>query len=114
MVKWLLYLVFVVVSYLIVRVLGPILTPVLAAAGVAYLLDGAVDRLARRGLNRTAVVAGLLFGFIALVVALVILVAPLVVKEIEVFVAALPGLVERTSHWLASEFGIEMPSDWKA
>ena len=114
MVKWLLYLVFVVVAYLMVRVLGPVLTPVLAAAGVAYLLDGAVDRLAGRGLNRTAVVAGLLFGFIALVVALLILVAPLVVKEIEVFVAALPGLVERTSHWLASEFGIEMPSDWKA
>jgi predicted PurR-regulated permease PerM len=114
MVKWLLYLVFVVVAYLIVRVLGPVLTPVLAAAGVAYLLDGAVDRLTARGLNRTAVVGGLLFGFIALVVATLILVAPLVVKEIEVFIAALPGLVERASHWLASEFGIEVPSDWKA
>jgi predicted PurR-regulated permease PerM len=114
MVKWLLYLVFVVVAYLIVRVLGPVLTPVLAAAAVAYLLDGAVDRLSARGLNRTLVVGGLLFGFIALIAAIVVLVAPLVVKEIEVFVAALPGLVERTSHWLASEFGIEVPSDWRA
>lgn len=114
MVKWLLYLVFVVVGYLIVRVLGPILTPVLAAAAVAYLLDGAVDRLTARGLNRTAAVGGLLVAFIALVVAIIVLVAPLVVDEIEVFVAALPGLVERASHWLKSEFGIEIPSDWKA
>ena len=114
MVKWLLYLVFVVVGYLMVRVLGPVLTPVLAAAGLAYLLDGAVDRLAARGLNRTAVVAALLFGFIGLLVTVVVLVAPLVVDEIEVFLAALPGLVERASHWLASEYGIEVPSDWRA
>jgi predicted PurR-regulated permease PerM len=114
MVKWLLYLVFVALAYLVLRVLGPVFTPVLAAAAVAYLLDGAVDRLTARGLHRTAVVAGLLFGFIALVVVVVVLVAPLVVEEIEVFVAALPGLVERAAHWLASEFGIEVPSDWKA
>lgn len=114
MVKWLLYLVFVVVAYLIVRVLGPVLTPVLAAAAVAYLLDGAVDRLTRGGMSRTLAVGGLLVGFIALVVAVIVLVAPLVVNEIEVFVAALPGLVERASHWLASEFGIEVPGDWKA
>jgi predicted PurR-regulated permease PerM len=114
MVRWLLYLVFVVVGFLILRVLGPVLTPLLAAAAVAYLLDGAVDRLTSRGLNRTAVVGGLLFGFIALIATILILIVPLVSDEIRRFVVALPGLVERATVWLAEDFGVEVPSDWKA
>ncbi|HLU66564.1 MAG TPA: AI-2E family transporter, partial [Kofleriaceae bacterium] len=114
MVRWLLYLVFVVIGYWILRVLGPVLTPLLAAAGVAYLLDGAVDRMAARGINRTAAVTSLLFGFVALVAAILIVVLPLVSEEIARFAAALPGLVERASAWLAADYGIEVPDDWKA
>ncbi|HUS68701.1 MAG TPA: AI-2E family transporter [Kofleriaceae bacterium] len=113
MVRWLLYLVFVVVAYLILRKLGPILSPVLAAAGVAYLLDRLVDRLAARGMNRTLAVVLLLGGFVALVVALMVVVLPQISQELARFARALPGLVERATAWLASDYGIEVPSDWK-
>lgn len=114
MVRWLLYLVFVVVAYLILRQLGPILAPVLAAAGVAYLLDRLVDKMAARGVNRTLAVVLLLGGFVALIVALMIVVLPLISQELARFAAALPGLVEQATTWLASDYGIEVPSDWKA
>ena len=114
MLRWLLYLVFIVIGFLMLRVLGPVLTPLLAAAAVAYLLDGAVDRLAARGVPRTAAVGGMLLGFIAIVVALLVVVVPIISQELTRFAVALPGLVERTAAWLATEHGIEVPDDWQA
>ena len=52
MVRWLLYLVFVVIGWVIIKRLAPILTPVVAAAGIAYLLDPLVERVVESGMKR--------------------------------------------------------------
>ena len=114
MVRWLLYLVFAVVAYQVLRVVGPLLTPLLAAAAVAYLLDGWVDAMVARRVNRTAAVAVLLGGFIAVVVAVLVVVVPLVSEEIARFVGALPTLMDRAAQLLSEELGIDVPSDWRA
>ena len=114
MVRWLLYLVFTVIGYQILRTIGPIFAPVLAAGAVAYLLNGPVDRMHARGMSRPLAVALLLVGFIALVAVVLFLVLPLVSREIARFVSALPVLVDSATHWLADTFGIEVPHNWQA
>ena len=113
MVRWLLYLAFVVIGYTILRRLAPVLTPVLAAAGIAYLLDPLCDRAEARGISRLAAVALLVVGFtVALGVAIVLLV-PLVAEELTSFIAALPGLIDSAALWLADSFGYELPESWR-
>jgi predicted PurR-regulated permease PerM len=111
MVRWLLYLVFVVIGYFLVRVLAPVLAPVLAAAGVAYLLNGAVDFLERHRVRRSLAVGLLLLLFAGGAVGVVVFVGPLLVDEVVRFVRALPDLLTSISTWLAS-YGIHLPSDW--
>jgi predicted PurR-regulated permease PerM len=113
MLRWLLYIAFAVIAYAVLRVLGPLLVPLLAAAAIAYLLDGWVDAMARR-IPRTAAVGLLLVGFIAVVAALLFVVVPLVSQEIARFAAALPALVERAAALLSEKLGIEVPRDWRA
>jgi len=113
MVRWLLYLAFVVIGYLILRRLAPVLTPILAAAGVAYLLDPLCDRAEERGMPRVAAVALLLGGFTALVTVALVLLVPLVAEDASQFVAKLPDLIDRAAVWLANTFGFEVPSSWR-
>jgi predicted PurR-regulated permease PerM len=114
MVRWLLYLVFAVIAFFVLRAIGPVLAPLLAAAAVAYLLDGAVDAAEARGINRTLAVALLMAGFVALVVVLLVVVAPLVSDEVARFAANLPALIDRASALLSRQFGVELPTDWRA
>ncbi len=113
MVRWLLYLAFVVIGYTIMRRLAPVLTPVLAAAGIAYLLDPLCDRAEARGISRLAAVALLVVGTtVALGVGIVMLV-PLVADELTRFIADLPGLIDAAALWLADSFGYELPASWR-
>jgi predicted PurR-regulated permease PerM len=114
MVRWLLYLSFVVIGYWVLHRLGPILFPVVAAAGVAYLLDGAVDSLCARGMNRVTVVSALLLLFLFVVGGIMLVAVPLISHEIVNFAVALPETFARVSVWMNNEFGIEIPEDWRA
>jgi predicted PurR-regulated permease PerM len=113
MVRWLLYLSFVVIGYWVLQRLGPVLFPVVAAAGVAYLLDGAVDSLVARGMNRVTVVTALLVTFLLLVGGLILVAVPLISHEIVNFAVTLPQSFARVSAWANNEFGIEVPADWR-
>jgi predicted PurR-regulated permease PerM len=113
MVRWLLYLAFVVIGYTIMRRIAPVLTPVLAAAGIAYLLDPLCDRAEARGISRLVAVALLVVGFtVALGVGIVLLV-PLVADELTRFISDLPGLIDSAALWLADSFGYELPESWR-
>lgn len=112
MVRWLLYLAFLVIGYFILTRLAPVLTPLIAAAGVAYLLDGAVDRLEARGVNRTVAVALLLVLFLGVLTAIVVFVLPLASQELISFFGALPEMIERASLFLQERFGVEIPDRW--
>ncbi len=113
MVRYLLYLVFVVIGFAILKRIAPILTPVLVAAAIAYLLDPWVDALERRGMRRGTAVALLLGGFITLLVLALMAMIPLVTAEISSFIDELPGLVLRGEAWAREEFGLELPDEWR-
>ncbi len=50
MLRWLLIAVFIVLGYIVLSYLARILAPVLAALGIAYLLDPVLDRLVQSAL----------------------------------------------------------------
>lgn len=112
MVRYLLYCTFVVIFYLVLRKLGPILFPVVAAAGVAYLLDGAVDSLCKRGMNRVAVVSALLIAFLMAIAGIIFIAAPLISEELALLAHEFPSMVARFSAWADTQFGIELPATW--
>ena len=85
----------------ILWLLGPILTPFLAGAVLAYILNPAVDWLARHRVSRaTGAALVLLLGFVALL-AMFLIVAPLIRKESAELAARVPALLARLDAWLA-------------
>jgi predicted PurR-regulated permease PerM len=114
MVRWLLYMAFVVIAFLILRRVAPIITPVLAAAGIAYLLDPVVDRLEDRGMKRVLAVALLLVLFLGTVAGCAILLVPLIAGDAARFVQEMPVMVEAAAGWIAVHLGYEVPASWQA
>jgi predicted PurR-regulated permease PerM len=112
MVRVLLWMIFIVVGFLILRRLGPVLTPIVAAAGIAYLLDPIADRLERRGLSRAMATFLILLAFSAALAAVLVFVVPMISDDIKRFVAALPRMVEQAEAWVAKTFGVKVPASW--
>jgi predicted PurR-regulated permease PerM len=112
MAKWLLYLVFIVVGWWTVSYLASLLSLVLVALGVAYLLTPVLDRMAARGIPRAIGAMILVLGFLGTVVGLIITFAPRIAEEIAAFVADLPHMVDNLQKWLAGH-GVDMPEDWR-
>lgn len=105
--KWQLALLIVGLGFLL-WLLGPVLTPFVIAALLAYLGDPLVDRLERLRLSRTGAVA-IVFALMTLVlVGVVLLLVPMLERQISTFIdqfpryrdwftgVALPWLSERT------------------
>ena len=114
LVRWLLIAVVVVLGWLVVSFLAGVLAPILAALGIAYLLNPVLERMVRRGVNRTLGAALLLGGFLALLVGAITLLVPRVVDQATQFVHDLPSMFDTLSAWLHAHFGVQLPSDWKA
>jgi predicted PurR-regulated permease PerM len=91
-----------------------VLAPVLAALGIAYLLNPLLERLVRRGASRAVGAGLLLVTFVGAVAFAVALFAPTVARQASEFVASLPRFVENLGIWAHEHLGIEIPSDWKA
>lgn len=83
---------------------GSILTPYLAGAGLAYLLDPVADWLERKGASRLA--ATIIITVFALVSFLVvmILVVPILVEQIQNLVGSAPAMIESLRAWLVERF----------
>lgn len=114
MVRWLLYLVFVVIGWVILKRLAPVLTPILAAAAIAYLLDPLVERLVDRGMKRAHAVTLLLVGFLSLATITVGVLVPLVADDIARFVVELPRWMDSAVRWCADSLGFELAGDsWR-
>ncbi|MBX3724720.1 MAG: AI-2E family transporter [Xanthomonadales bacterium] len=115
-VRWF-WLVVALIAGLLVWLLGPVLTPFLAGALVAYLGDPLVDRLERTGrgrwrLGRTGAVV-LVFALLAmLLAAAVLLLVPMLERQVLRLVESLPGwlawLQESALPWLGARLGIEL------
>jgi predicted PurR-regulated permease PerM len=113
---WLaLWLAFVVLLY----ALGPVLTPFIAAAILAYALNGGVDyldqrRIGRFGVPRALAVVLVMLLFLAAVTALVLIVVPVLQTEIPLLLAQIPAFLVRLDTLLAPrllEMGIKIKLD---
>jgi predicted PurR-regulated permease PerM len=85
--------------------LGPVLTPFLAAAILAYVLNPGVDRLsrfklARFPLPRSLAVTLIIVLFFAAMFAIVLIVVPVLQKEIPLLQAAVPAALARLNDTL--------------
>ncbi|MCB9778501.1 MAG: AI-2E family transporter [Alphaproteobacteria bacterium] len=109
---------FVVVGGLLLWLLWPVFAILVAAAGLAYILDPLVDRFEARGLSRElgiGIVLGAFLGGAA--IAMVVMVPPFVRKLAEVgalvsdFFATLDQQVAPLAAWIHSTTGYTVPLD---
>jgi len=83
--------------------LAPVLTPFIAAALLAYIGDPLADRLQKLKLPRTIAVALVFLLTFAGIGLLVLLVVPLISKQVSALLAALPDIVAQAEQvWLPS------------
>lgn len=106
-----------VLAVLVLRALGPVLTPFLIAGVLAYALTPLVDRLDALGRGRmprwlAVLVVELLF--VIVVLCILLLIVPVLVKEVPLLREQLPLLFDRLhatlSPWLA-QFGVHISLD---
>ena len=94
--------------------LGPVLTPFVIGAVLAYALHPAVEQLAGRGVPRLVAVMLVEIAAIVALAALVLLIVPILSKEIPLLNEQLPLLVERINRavtpWLA-QMGVHVSLD---
>ena len=113
MLRWLLIAAIVVLAWFVLSYLATVLAPILAALGIAYLLNPVLDRFVSRGVNRTLGAAVLLIGFLALIVTAIIFVAPRAADQLSEFFRDLPNMIATLDAWTRAHFGFELPNDWK-
>ncbi|HOX00066.1 MAG TPA: AI-2E family transporter, partial [Deltaproteobacteria bacterium] len=89
-------LVFVLLSgTILVLMFGHMLMPVIVSLIIAYLLDGFVTRLHSLGLPRSLAVAVVTLLFIALIIALIVGLLPLITDQIAQFLHQLPAMIAK-------------------
>jgi predicted PurR-regulated permease PerM len=99
---------------LLLWLLAPVLTPFVVAAVLAYALHPLVERLAARRLPRLLAVLLVEVGFVLVLAALVLLVVPVMAKELPLLKAQIPALLDRLnqglSPWL-EQWGVKFSFD---
>ncbi|MBI4510694.1 MAG: AI-2E family transporter [Deltaproteobacteria bacterium] len=98
-----------VIVFLVIKRLAPILTPVVAASAIAYLLNPLVERLVRARVPRAAAVALVLGGLGLLALLVVAVLVPLVVSDVRQFLPQVPRLAERLFRWIEEVLHVRMP-----
>jgi predicted PurR-regulated permease PerM len=108
------WLLIAAVALALLWALAPVLMPFLIGAILAYALHPAVERLAARRLPRALAVSLVVLAALVAALALVLLVVPILAKEVPLLKAQIPLLADRAnqvlSPWLA-QFGIHVALD---
>ena len=84
---------FLIIGFVVVITMGHMLTPVLASLVIAYLLEGVVRTLERRGVPRMAAVLIVFVAFMVFVVAVLFGLMPLLSRQVSQLVQQLPSMV---------------------
>jgi predicted PurR-regulated permease PerM len=104
-----------VVLFLGLHWLGPVLTPFLVGAILAYLGTPLVDRAAARGVPRTLGALLVVLGFGLIILALVLVLIPLVQAEVTLAAQRLPDLlsqlVGQVTPWVEQRLGVHLAFD---
>lgn len=99
---------------LLLWLLAPVLTPFIVGAVLAYALHPAVERLAARRVPRLLAVLGVEVLFIVALLAVLLLIVPILSKELPLLREQIPALAERLnrtlSPWLA-QWGVNVALD---
>jgi len=103
----------IVLTALLVYLLGPVLTPFLAAAILAYIGDPLVDRLEAYKLPRTLSVV-LVFSVLTLIALLTFFILlPMIERQLGVFAQKLPSYIDLFQHavlpWVFEKLGVTDP-----
>ena len=95
--------------------LGPVLTPFVTGAILAYLGTPLVDALARRRVPRVLGTTLVVLLMVVLLVALFLVVVPLIVAEVSSAIARVPELITRANDvvvpWMRETLGLELALD---
>ncbi len=101
-------------AFLLLWLLAPVLTPFIVGAVLAYALHPAVERLAARRVPRLLAVLGVEVLFMIAVLAVLLLIVPIISKELPLLREQIPILADKlnrsVSPWLA-QFGINVALD---
>jgi predicted PurR-regulated permease PerM len=108
-----LIIIFIAFGWIVLSYIAKVLAPVLAALGIAYLLDPVLERLVRQGMSRALGAGLLLVTFIALIAGALAAALPAIATQINETAHDLPRLMTNLQIWLHDTFGVEMPEDWK-
>ena len=102
--------IFVIVSVLI-YLLAPILMPFISAAVLAYIADPLVDKLEKK-MSRTLAVSIVFFSLSIIALLALLIVLPLVERQIVILAEKLPLYIDRAQHYLfplmKERFGIDV------
>jgi len=94
--------------------LQPVLTPFIVGTVIAYLADPFADRIEARGWSRTVATVIVFVVLILALGAIVLVIVPLLIKQIQTLVQMLPnieiGYNATLLPWLQSSFGIDVKS----
>lgn len=112
LVRWLLILLFIVLGWVVLAYLAHVLAPILAALGIAYLLNPVVEWLRAYGLSRTLATGLVLVSFLATIAVALTLAIPAIIEQVSDFARDLPSFILNLSGWAQKRFGVEVPSDW--
>ncbi|QDQ26470.1 AI-2E family transporter [Chitinimonas arctica] len=95
--------------------LTPVLAPFVTAAVLAYILEPLVDRLVRWGWPRALAVSVTLAGTAVVLVALVLVIVPLFLQQLQGLYAYLPELLawlrDKAAPWVAERLGADLRFD---
>ncbi len=92
------------VFLLVLWFLGDVLLPFILGGAIAYLLDPLADRLERRGLSRGAATAVISLIFAIVAGALVLLVVPMMIRQLADLVQLLPELTAQARAFIETRF----------
>jgi predicted PurR-regulated permease PerM len=105
-----------IVLFLLLHWLGPVLTPFLVGAILAYLGSPLVDRAHRRGVPRSLATLAVVLAMGVVLFGLFLVLVPLVQAEVSTLVARSPDilaqLMGQVAPWLEERFGVTLALDF--
>src|ERR1700746_347189 len=84
-----------VVFVALLWLLSPILLPFVLGMAIAYVLDPLARQLSKRGVSRLLAAVLILVGFVAALALLVLLIAPVLVRQFSAFIDNAPAYALR-------------------
>ncbi len=96
------WLAVLVAAGLLIDILSDVLLPFVVGIGIAYLFDPVADRLQKIGLSRTLATTFILGSFFIGILLIIILIVPVLQRQISAVISLLPDAIDRVEFLLKS------------